>query len=249
MNYAKFNLATFSIAFAIMVTGCTNMRIIRSSPFAYNHTDDTVNDCSFSTSSWKKELGGNWTRDSIPRALDILCASVNWEDGFWVFEIMTMGDIKEAWEKYGAAIQFRVNFHTVVGHKHGKSMYTTDKTGQGFLVIRAKPEIHVLLKDDGTFESARLVSKQILLDSVRVETKGRKVMFYLPAKWINDSVKWNWIGYSYFVPSPVKPIPTDIPHLFFLPSVDCAYPFGLLGCVWGPGQLWRTSKPASERPK
>ena len=142
MKYLKRLFLPLCIALVVLTGGCTTVGIVRSLPFVYNHIDDEINDCSFSGSSWKEEFGGKWTRELIPLAVDIVEASVNWEDGLWVFEIQTRGNAEEVMKRYGAAIQFGVVIQTV-NHKLSKSMYTTDKIGYGVLITRERPEIPV----------------------------------------------------------------------------------------------------------
>ena len=224
MRNIRLGIPVFILFKVVLLGGCVSVQQTeRESPFIHDHVEDTdspARDCGYSglfEPSW--EFLKDAKRDSIPDAVNVLGATVTWEDGLYVFNIRTRGNVKEAREKYGARIQFEVNLFTLNG-RHGMSIFTTAESGQAVLVRRSD-----FLRE----------TPHIFFDVLRYEARGNEVKLYLPPEWLSnlDSTrsrggrwcillsddwrekylnekyfeKWVWHVTSYFAPPPAELVP------------------------------------------
>ncbi len=240
-------LLVFSLLLFLLLAGCKNSQTLQTELSIPYRLDDERRDFMLDHPQYEKYFGVKYREAAIPESLDIISATVSTTDKHYVFQVEVGGNIEKCIDKYKGAVQFQIAVDKDLDGGTDVNIVTTDQSGQAVVITAGKFEIVVLLKDDGSAESARSIANVQVLNKANVIVKKSTIKFQVSKEILGQS--FNWHVFSGFAMPPAKPIPTIVPHLYYVPVVDMAKS-ELCNSIMGSGTLWRESSPSeSERRK
>jgi len=151
--------------------------------------------------------------ETIPPSLDILSVEIGIENENYFFEIKTGGErLDELLRKERHMARFGVYIDNDFNGSSEVFLTTTDRPDQGLAL---------------TYDFRRIERTNIVIE-------GNSITMYAPRKVLGDN--FDWLAFSGYSPREGAFHPTPLPEVFFVPTIDVAYPLRSPRVV----ELWST---------
>jgi hypothetical protein len=224
----KRNLFILAGLVLVMVAGCTTTaetilsEVIQLPPTPWNRA--TYDICK-KESPYSRYFGVNSVSYflCIYDALKILRVTLLSAGKDYVFEIQTAGDIELAKKKYGETMQFHIEiWYTDL------QIFTASTMDEAVLVCGSDGRIAVKLNEEKQAISARRKSSYKVLARLKLKIDRDRMRIYVPkgmlparaeAWWWEEWPSFMWSVRAKLALLPLRPIPTNLPDVFFLPEV------------------------------
>ena len=170
----------------------------------------------------------------IHRGLKPLRAFLLLKGNDFIFELETEGDILAAKKEYGNRMQFCIEFSDP--RPLDFQILTTGSMDRALLVTGGKGSVELVIGDNERVISAKLKSHYAVKSKLRLDIDRNKLRIYVPEELIPQSAKhcwskeradFHWDMSVTLALSPLEPIPTNLPDIYYMPLVYCVwYPTG-----------------------
>jgi hypothetical protein len=208
----------------IFISGCAADRGVVINENAYS---DRFSPQFSYNSSFNNCFGiqGIWP-ETVDNAVSIQTVKLLGNDDFYFFEIQTLGNLQDLFNKYGNGLIFQI-----LWLPEDYTIFTAERCTEAILLKDSAIEIYLNLNPEGLFINGAMISPREEIARLETSVVGKVVLIKIPKKYFAGKTGgniWNeakpesfqWIVYSRVAISPVTALPGKVKGLFYAPIIQ-----------------------------